>query len=584
MTHSSAPVPAAHFRWWLLLAGAICSLLILLPVLSHEGWPANHDFTAAALRMGALVEQWKLGHPLPVWSAREQFGHGSPLLALYHKSFLYLSGLIVWATGSAKGGIAGATWVCLVGAFCGLGQCVHRALDGRRPALALLGGALLVSSNYATTDWLVRGAFAELSAFAVLPWVFAWCITLIRKGLWGWWLGPVLALLALSHTALGLFVAIPVLLAVAVAIWRWRRGARRWLRPAAASAALGAAIVLPFALPMAALGRFNRIGELTASPGFNPMTTHLPWQKFLWDAGYHWGDTWQSMTVQLDTGLLLALPVFAVLALAAALRPGRAVPGEGAVALFLLGTLAAMAWLQSEQAFGFYQTVPGAIYLQFSWRLLAYITVALTLCACLALAWLLDRMVGRAPSAAVWAVGAMLLVSTANNKPWWSGLRYEWIAPATLQGALRQDYVAAGEFLPLVDWPRAADPVAIIDQTRNFLGHARLPAGCTLAPVGNDPTAAASSRTWRANCEHAATIALPAFAAPGMYVSLVLPGTSGWTRLPTLRTCADPRVQVALPAGSTALRIDYPGWRSTVRAVFTRPGFDFRRDCAPAPG
>ena len=384
---SNPPAPATiPRRWaWICLAVACAwSLLALLPVMSHAGWPANHDWTAPVMRMAVTLGQWKLGHGIPVWSTHLQYGYGSPLPALYHKTFTYLAATVLALTGSVKVSLVTSTFVFMVVGFCGMCFCLRQALRGRYPWLWMLGGALLVSSNYATTDWLTRGAFAEFAAMALIPWVLAWCLILIMDSRWRWWIGPLMALLVLSHSMLALYMLIPLTLALIAAVWCWRRAALEWWRPAVISIGVCTICLAPFLLPMLAMGRFNRTEELVRHMGFTPMTQTIPLSTFFWhQPHWTWGVEWQPFTVQLDTALLLGACIYAVFLL---LRKGL-VRQDRATAFFLWATLACMAWLQTDSAFWFYTHVPGTIYLQFPWRLLAYLTAVLVLCTGLGLGW-----------------------------------------------------------------------------------------------------------------------------------------------------------------------------------------------------
>ena len=596
-----------------LAAAFIWALLLLVPVMSHRGWPANHDSAAPVARMAAIVGQWKIGHWIPVWSTHEQFGHGSPMPALYHKTFSYLSAAVLGATGgNAKAALVVPVLLLMVVAFCGMVFCLRHALGGRYPWLWLAGGATLVASNYATTDWLVRGALAEFAAFALIPWLLGWCLLLIDEGRWRWWIGPLLALLALSHSSLGMFALLPLGIALALAVLRWRGShARRWTVAAAMSIGVAALLVLPFALPMLAMGRFSRIDLLLSDPGFQPRSNRVDGWRYFWDSRWTWGADWTSFTVQLDTACLLLLPLYIVLLLAPRWRNASAAGADagqggnviaaapGWTAAFLLGTVAVMAWLQSASAFWVYEVVPGAAYLQFAWRLISYITPVLVICACIGLGWLasLSPIPGsgrqrRGPALiAAGVLAAAMLGWTAYPKLWWNRLQYAWISPQALASEAQQqgDYAAFGEFLPLVDWPAPSNHglTAPVQQAEAFLAKP-LPldeerAGqCSAAPSSARQPPERRSDEWRIVCARAGFATLPVFLAPGMKVQLrsADAANAGWVLATTTRSCADPRLKVALPAGASEVRVVFPTWGRTVRAAFTRPVFDFRRDCA----
>ena len=618
LTSTSSGVTVRRGYGWMIrcvVAAFIWGLLLLVPVMSHRGWPANHDSTAPVTRMAAILGQWKIGHWIPVWSTHEQFGHGSPMPALYHKTFSYLSAAVLGATGGhPKAALVAPVLLLMVVAFCGMAFCLRHALGGRYPWLWLVGSATFVASNYATMDWFVRGALAEFAAFALIPWLLGWCLLLVGEGRWHWWIGPLLALLALSHSGLGLFGLLPLGIALALALLRWRwSNARRWIVPAASSIGAATLLVLPFALPMLAMGRFSRIDLLVKHPGFQPRTNHIDWWRYFWDPGWTWDAEWTSLTVPLDTACLLLLPIYLVLLVPrwrnagavgadARQRNNGVAAAPGWTAAFLLGTIATMAWLQRPSAFWVYEVVPGAAYLQFAWRLISYITPVLVICACIGLGWLASLSAasgsGRQRGPALVAAGvlaAAMLGWTAYPKMWWNRLQDGWISPQAIASEAQQqgDHVALGEFLPLVDWPEPSNRelTAHVQQAKAFLTKP-LPvdeegAGrCSATPSSARQPPERRSDEWRVVCARAGFATLPVFLAPGMKVQMhnTDAANAGWVLATATRSCADPRLKLALPAGASEVRVVFPTWGRTVRTAFTRPVFDFRRDCAPGAG
>ncbi len=574
--------------WWTALAlGSLWAALLLVPVLAREGWPVNHDGLAPVVRMAALLGQWKEGHWIALWSTQQQAGFGSPMLGLYHKLHMYFSAGVLAATGSVKAALVVPVGVFMVAGFCGMAFCLRQVLPPRHHALAWIGAALLPVSNYATTDWLVRGAMAEFAAMMLLPWLFAWCLLLLRTGRWRPWIGVLLALLALAHATLALFGLIPLGIAFLLACRRWGTGAWQWRRPAFWSVLCAVACLLPFVAPTWALARFSRVDRLLLH-GLTPATSGQPWAGFFWDPAWRWGGS-EFITLQLDLALWALLAVF----LAAWVRSTRDAPqpggsaaaaGDQGVAWFLALTLAAMAWLQTPWSHWLYALVPGAQYLQFAWRLLAYLTVALIVCAVIGLAWCGDLLARRWPgmgARAGAALALLVLACTAKPKMWWHLRQLAWYPQEQLTEALGDDnYWAFGEFLPLVDW--TTGPGLLDAQSQAIAWMAALPAQtCTLAE-GRAPGDHQERRAafWRVQCPQASEVMLPVFLAPGMELEQRGDRDGRWAPAAMARTCSDPRVRIALPAGETLLHLRYPNWRRTVLAALRRQPFDFRRDCA----
>ena len=56
---------------------------------------------------------------------------------------------------------------------------------------AVSGALLLVFSNYAYTDWVVRGAFGEFAAFMLVPWLTLAALGVVQgKPRAGWGSAP----------------------------------------------------------------------------------------------------------------------------------------------------------------------------------------------------------------------------------------------------------------------------------------------------------------------------------------------------------------------------------------------------------
>ena len=582
---------SAFWTWLALAASVLWIALLLVQVMSHRGWPGNHDGLAPVSRMAALLGQWQAGHWIPVWSTHQHAGFGSPMPILYHKLHMYLSTAVLAVTGHTKTALVLPVALFMFAGMVGMVFCLRQFLGGRHRMLQWVVAGMLPATNYAVTDWLVRGALAEFAAMMVLPWVFGWCARLMLRGVWDIWIGCALGLLALAHSTLGLFSLVPLSFACVLAAVRWRKQVLGWIRPMAASALLGLLLVAPFALPMAAMAQFNRIERLSLAPIFVPRTNLLDWHAFVWNATWRWGDN-QGMTWQIDLALWLMLPVFLVTLFRRRPWPGLAgampATDRRVLAAFLLMTLAVMGWLQTPSAFWVYDVVPGAALLQFSWRLLAFLTVAMLVCAGIALAEIADALgarFGKKGIAAALLLATALTLSTAEAKMWWHKLRTDWYAPEWIAGMFAfNDYWAFGEFLPKVDWVTGHGPYDAERQTIEWID-TRPAQACTVAASSRDDMGPEKERKaghWTVTCAVAQNARLPVFLAPGMTVYLQHPASphDTWQRVVPGRTCSDPRLSVRVAAGTSTVRVKFPTWASASAAVFRRPPFDFRRDCS----
>ena len=587
------PAAPGWWTWWVLIAAVVWVAVLLVPVMSHRGWPNNHDNLAPVSRMAALLGQWQVGHWIPAWSSHQQEGFGSPMVILYHKLHMYLSTALLALTGHVKTALVLPIALSMLGGMAGMVFCLRQFIGTRHRALQLLVAAMLPATNYATFDWFVRGAAAEFAAMMVLPWIFGWCARLLVRGVWQVWIGAALGLLALAHSTLGLFALLPLMIACGLAVVRWRDRIRSWLKPIVASALLGLLFVAPFVLPMAAMARFNRVERLSVPYYFVPRLNMIDWREFFWSSTWQWGDA-KRITFQIDLALLLLFPVFLIFLTRR--HPWRGTcdrlpaPDRRILAVFLLGTVAVMGWLQTSFAFWFYDVVPGAALLQFAWRLLAFLTVAGLVCAGIALAEISDALGGRFGKRGL-AAGTLLaflaVAGTAEPKMWWHKSRILWHSPEEIAQTLKaNEYWAFGEFLPKVDWQTGNDLLAAQAQTIDWM--LALPEqGCKISPSPLDTAGPEKERAvgyWTVDCPAAQPAWLRLFLAPGMEVSMQPAGApgDGWQRTVPTRSCSDPRIRIGMPAGASTVRVTFPTWRLASQSLFHRKPFDFRRDCAPA--
>lgn len=214
-----------------LVVGVVVGLFILLPVLGHEGWPYNHDGTRPLTRMAIVASHWRMGQLIPVWATSTVMGYGSPSPILYNKTGTYVSALLYLFIRDGKMALCATLLFFLIVGFLGAAACVRLACGTVSLLLESFAGFMLVSCNYTTTDWLVRGDDAEFAAMMLAPWLFLWCLRLLGDGLWSPWLGALLAVMALTHSVIGLFCLIPIGLAVGLAVVRWRRRSFAWCPP-----------------------------------------------------------------------------------------------------------------------------------------------------------------------------------------------------------------------------------------------------------------------------------------------------------------------------------------------------------------
>src|SRR5450759_5959192 len=142
----------------LLLAASLlaCSRILVLP-----GWPENHEGVAFFQRVEIFRRAFADGNLLPLWTPLAENGYGSPFPFFYHRLFNSLAGAVALATGSAYTAVKVVIPLLLFTGALGLRQALFAMGLGEFHAVS--GGLLLVFSNYAHTDWDVRGGVAEVA-------------------------------------------------------------------------------------------------------------------------------------------------------------------------------------------------------------------------------------------------------------------------------------------------------------------------------------------------------------------------------------------------------------------------------------
>lgn len=386
----------------------------LLPAWRGSGWPATHEGAAFAQRTWIYARHYSWFDLLPIWASLDAWGFGSPMPVVYHKLFYMIAGPIALATGSLKAAIVVALALLLTAGALGT-YATMRAI-GASVLAGVVAGCCLLTASYTVTNWLVRGAMAELAGAMVSTWVLFYFVTSIAAGRLHIGLGVTLGLVWLGHTVLGLYIVFILgstylLLALArMAPWSVLNPRTAW--PAVACFA---GFVIPFLVPMAILGRaydFTRI----IKPPWRPAYQFRPTLAYVWDTDWSaLGRKNVGLTVQLDHAMLalliVALLTMAVVPVAADRLNRRDLLTRAAPFLLILALCLV---LQMPVSAPMYELVPGAAFIQFPWRLLAIITPVLIIAA----VYLADAVLPRdARAFGLGAAAAWMMVSCIAFAP-----------------------------------------------------------------------------------------------------------------------------------------------------------------------
>ena len=516
-----------------LLCGAIATAWLF----ARPGWPQSHEVLRSFRRIGIFAGQWSLGHLIPVWSTTAFDGTGSPSPILYHKAFTWLATLLSLITGSPRLGVCLGIVLVLAALFLGVARSTRILLGRDDGLIEATAGLMAVFATYTTTDWLIRGALSETAAMAITAWLFAWCLALIQQGRFKPWIGVVMAGLYFAHPVIAFYALLPLAMALSVAILRWRGQSLAWIKPGLASIAICAVITGPWLIASAPFAHFASLG-LLIDYHMTPRHTHRSVSRLFLEPAWHWQDSRLGVTMQTDW-LMLAMGALTgpALVLRRAARPAGA---------FLLAVCAVMVLLQTSWALPIYDWVPGAKWIQFTFRLEVFVTIALALCGAIVLdtarAWL-----GAWPMGALCAVAGIVM---SLGKPWLGYTPPDLYSAADIAAASASEAQAPEpwEYAPAPPWP-----MIYINALRRSNG-----AGCFATPL-DDMTRERATARFAVGCTVDGSARLPIALAPGMRF------TAGGRRVAAFRACPEAMARLAVPAQSVVM-VRFPTFWSAVGA------------------
>jgi hypothetical protein len=365
----------------LLLASVLaCSRILVL-----GGWPDNHDGVACFQKVEIFRRAFADGNLMPLWTPLAENGYGSPFPFFYHRLFNTLAGAVALATGSAYTAVKVVIPLLLFLGALGM----RRALLtlGLGPFHAVSGALLLVFSNYAYTDWYVRGAFGEFAAFMLVPWLTFAALGVVRgTPRAGWGLGAVLSLIFFAQSTIFVFAFALVLVAFAGALVLskdWRRA----LLNLGQAALVVLAVTGPFVAGIWLFGKDLDLDRLRTGM-FSVFRNFAPLEEYLYDRPGGWTSSTAGYSVEIGRGFnTLSLISFAAVAAGLARRKVSADRvREMLPAWFLVvGSAVFYLVLQTPLSAPLYRLAPSIQFIQFPWRLLAFSTSVSIFTLCLSL-------------------------------------------------------------------------------------------------------------------------------------------------------------------------------------------------------
>lgn len=562
-----------QFEIWFALVIAAVVLASMSIYFRGPGIPLNHEGLSYLQRIAVHADHFRQGDLFPIWASSDAFGLGTSQPLFYHKTFYYMSGWIYLLTGSIKFAAAATIAIWLVIGAYGMRLAASKLTDSR--VLQTAAAVTFLWSSYTFTDWLVRGAMAEFTAMMCIPWLLWWCLTLIRDKRFPWTIVPIMFLMVQSHNVTALFGALAALTAAAIFLWQERLEGLLavWKRALIGVLALGVLLVPQLLLQKISLADYNP-GKITQS-GFLASENFKPAQQYVWDRGYTWLEDWRDMTVQVDVGIWLAIGICVLIIGFQLSRHSNTVRKNLQTQLpaivFLITGLAIFTLLQLTISKPLYELVAPMQFLQFPWRLLAYLTPLGILLIVAGMAVAIKRERWLAAICAVW-VALFIAFSPLVHR-----YQHAFIPPASIDAMIdgRDPKIingvltGIGEYYPRVfdDQGKELQTLQTVQLYQKLYDEKKLlqviDGYCEVRAASSADRLELLSKRFTYTCDSTSVVALPVSYSRLTYVT----DTRTGEKVPRFRQATDPRLQVSLKPGSGSIEVHLPSLLTASKLV-----------------
>ncbi|MBC6936297.1 MAG: hypothetical protein DWB42_10705 [Chloroflexi bacterium] len=402
--------PVQHNRIGWLYAGLLLGLcaFALWPLLYRPGLPNGNDVLYHVFRAAEMSRSWDNGVLLPRWAEAFYTGYGAPVFHYYAGLSYYATSLLMRLFSlDALNALRALIVLSVFGGGAGMYAFV-RPLAGR-PGGVIAALAYIYSPYLLFTEPYSRGAYPEMAAFALFPWVMAAYGCLARTGSAGAFVAAAAGSAALIFTH-NLMALVLTGLLVGWLVWslpaHMLAHGRAGLLPrllALVAAASGVGLAAVFWLPVMLESDAVRLGNLTAVAQLDYRNFFVPVERLLafsprYDEGALNGLVHRFNLGAAQWALAAGGCIFTLWVLARRRSAGR--KGDSAALYTLYFALAGLVCivLMLPAAEGLWSAVSPLAFLQFPWRFLGPAAFCLA-----ALAGMNARWIERLPG---WAAGA----------------------------------------------------------------------------------------------------------------------------------------------------------------------------------
>lgn len=522
-------------------------------LLTTPGWPENHEYVVWGYRIKVYANAFRNMDFFPLWSVADS-GMGSPMPALYHRLFNICAAIFLLVGFSLKSSAIAAVFVFELIAASAI-YSVSRRLK-LRIWMAFVLSMIFPHLNYVVTDWIIRGAFAELAALCVAMWLIDWCVELLLQRRFSWRIIPLMFAVMMAHLVIFYYSVFVAASAFILCFIRYRRLRKYLITRTLLASSVFAVIAAPFILMTAYL--LDKVNYKYLHI-YHPLNEYVDFIRYFYDGVFVWGaKITRDVCVQMDSFILagvviLAIPLFNVLK-----RRRYPCSPRLLTEIFALINFIFFLFLQHRSSALFYKFVPFADMVQFPWRNLAFVTMFLLLLFIVAISTLYRRN-NR------WGLMVPLVILLTVGTNCLRNVTEEWHSEHGLDTLVTN----WEEFAPAFDGRNDLNKTELRRYVipllnRGFEDISGKGAEVVIIWVGYLETSV------RVNSKEGAVIAAP-FNCVGLESVFIEAGDGGKRLLRSWRTSQDSRIRFALPPGEHNVVICLPSyWNVIVRGFYNR--------------
>lgn len=439
--------------------------------------------------------------------------------------------------------IACLTIVNFVGVF-GLYKAIMR-IDVRKE-VALVVSLSLLFQYYTITDWFIRGAFAEYTAMMLIPWFFYWAFGLLVHRKYSYSIGLIFGFTYLAHSIIAYYLIFAIVFAQLLDLYINKPKIRVVLVLYLKAACVAIPMIVLFNFPILITSKYYDPSYIKLD-----MTNHfleIIW--YFYNPAYTWNKTWEGYTVELNPVMVVFI---VMMCLATIFLAKQKSTSRKPIFIYISFLFLFYALLQLRSSHIFYETIPGADFIQFPWRLLSFIQI----CALLLLAMLFNscydvRSLKRA--------GLVYLIVIAFFYPLFkpTAESWQWFEAEYVNRKVNEAVYGIGEYNPIVKGYNK--PSVEYFDSISARGIETMSRFSTVKPYANNTMPEQLELRYKINTLQSDTVILP-LSFSGLELAYKTKDNER-IFLRSYRLDSDPRIRIALPKGNYDLLVYLPSMRN----------------------